>query len=287
MGFQNSPETPFLPDDMPPNLPEKPGHHLEFQEEFDAPTLNAQRWLPFYLPHWSGHKRAAARHTLPGKGLHLHIEHDQPAWLPDVFGGLRVSSVQTGGFSGPVGSRSGQHRNHPDLRVRESWPPTRLYTPRFGFIETRLRAVPIPGYMVALWMIGVEERPEESGEICVCEVFGQDVTPESAVVRCGVHPWGDPTLRDETHAVTLPLDASRYHVYAVDWRPDRLEFFVDNALVRTVHQSPQYEMQLMLGVYELPQQLTDDAKGAAWPRTAVVDYVRGYRQIDSSTPESS
>ncbi|WP_245808175.1 glycoside hydrolase family 16 protein [Deinococcus hopiensis] len=264
---------------MPPNPPDKPGYSLTFHEEFDAPTLNKERWLPYYLPHWSGRERAASRYSLPGKGLHLHIERDQQPWLPEIDGQLRTSTLQTGCVSGPVGSAEGQLRFHPDLRVREAQPPMRLYTPRFGFFETRLRAVPIPGYMVALWMIGFEEYPEESGEICICELFGQDLSPGRAVVKSGVHPWSDPSLREEFYADTFAFDASRFHIYAVNWTPARLEFFVDNVLVRTIHQSPQYALQFMLSLYELPQQLTVDAAQQPWPRTACVDYVRGYQPI--------
>ncbi|WP_084475029.1 glycoside hydrolase family 16 protein [Deinococcus pimensis] len=266
--------------DAPPNTADREGYRLEFDEQFDTAVLDEARWLPFYLPHWSGQERARARFSLPGKGLHLHIEQDQQPWLPEIDGQLRTSTLQTGRRSGGVGSSDGQHRFHPDLRVREAQAPLRLYTPRFGFFETRLRAVPIPGYMVALWMIGFEERPEESGEICVCELFGQDLTPDSTVVRSGVHPWRDPSLREEFHVDTYAFDASHFHTYAVDWKPDRLEFFVDDVHVRTIHQSPQYEMQFMLSLYELPTQLTPGAAARPWPRTAVVDYVRGYRPVD-------
>ena len=267
--------------DTPPNRPEKPGYLLEFREEFDAPTLDERRWLPFYLPHWAGRgDHTATRYSLPGKGLRLRIDEDQRPWLPEADGPLRVSSLQTGTRSGPLGSHEGQLRFNPSVRVREVQRPTRLYTPRFGYFETRLRANPTPGYMVALWMIGFEERPEESGEICICELFGADQSPESAVVKYGVHPWSDPTLREDFHADTHAFDATRFHIYAVDWRPDRLEFFVDNRHVRTLHQSPQYEMQFMLSLYELPHQLTPDALRAPWPKTCDVDYVRGYRRLE-------
>ncbi|GHF54517.1 hypothetical protein HNQ07_003611 [Deinococcus metalli] len=254
--------------------PDRPGYQLEFNEMFDTSTLDPSRWLPYYLPHWSGRARSAARYTLPGNGLALHITSDQQPWLPEIDGALRVSCLQTGARSGALGSRDGQHRFHPDLRVREPVETTRLYTPQFGYFETRVRAVPIPGYMLALWMIGFEERPHESGEICIFELFGQDLTSGAATVRYGVHPFGDPTLREEFYADTLTMDASAFHTYALDWQPDRLHFYVDGALLRTVWQSPQYPMQFMLTLYELPAQLQEC--GAPWPRTAHVAYLRGY-----------
>jgi hypothetical protein len=269
--------------DTPPNPVEKPGYQLEFHEEFDTPILNTERWLPSYLPHWAGgrNERNAPRYSLPGKGLQLHIEADQQPWLPEVDGPLRVSALQTGCCSGPVGSSAGQLRFNPNLRVRAAQPATRLYTPRFGYFETRFRAVPVPGYMVAFWMIGFEEQPEHSGEICICEVFGKDMTATSAKVCSGVHAWGDPTLHEEFYVDDVAFDASRFHIYAVDWQPDRLDFFVDNRLLRTVHQSPQYEMQFMLTFYELPHQFSGASAQAVFPLTCHVDYVRGYRRLEN------
>ena len=42
--------------------------------------------------------------------------------------------------------------------------------------------------MVALWLAGIEDRPERSAEICVAEIFGKAITPgESAAVGVGLH----------------------------------------------------------------------------------------------------
>ncbi len=112
----------------------------------------------------------------------LHIEADQQPWCPDYDGDLRVSSVQTGCFSGSVGSTVGQHKFNPNLVVTEAQPTLKHYTPHYGYFETRLKAVPIPGYMVALWMIGFEERPEQSAEICICEIFGRQVTVQTSQI---------------------------------------------------------------------------------------------------------
>ena len=73
--------------------------------------------------------------------------------------------------------------------------------------------------MVALWMIGYEDRPEHSGEMCVFEIFGRDVTPGSVSSGMGVHPFGDPSIVDDFERVHGRLDASEFHDYAADWTP--------------------------------------------------------------------
>jgi glycosyl hydrolase family 16 len=106
--------------------------------------------------------------------------------------------------------------------------------------------------MVALWMIGYEDEPERSAEICVCEIFGRDVGRDQVLVGVGVHPFHDPRIEDDFSRVALPIDARAFHVYAADWRPDEVAFSVDGAAIKTVRQSPAYPMQLMLGTYEFP-----------------------------------
>src|SRR4029453_6545504 len=111
--------------------------------------------------------------------------------------GIRVSSLQTGVFAGAVGSPLGQQRFNAALVVREAQRNARLYTPQYGFFELRAKAIDDPRCMVALWMMGYEDEPHRSSEICICEIFGRAMTPTSAEVGMGVHPFGDPSIRDE------------------------------------------------------------------------------------------
>jgi Glycosyl hydrolases family 16 len=253
-------------------------YELEFEDAFEGDSLALERWLPHYLPHWSSRARSAARYELGDGVLRLLIEVEQQPWCPELDGDLRVSSLQTGAFAGPVGSTTGQHRFHPDARVREAQPNVRLYTPRFGRIELRARATDDPRSMVALWMIGYEDEPERSAELCVCEIFGRDVASGQAVVGVGLHPFGDPRIVDDFSRVTVPIDAREFHVYAAEWKPDGVVFFVDGTAVKRVDQAPAYPMQLMLSIYEFPPEDAHEPAGA-YPKAFVVDYVRGYRLV--------
>jgi hypothetical protein len=246
-------------------------YELEFEDTFEGDALDRGRWLPYYLPHWSSRTRAAARYEVGGGALRLLIEAGQQPWCPELDGEVRVSSLQTGAFAGPVGTAIGQHRFDPEAVVREAQPNVRLYTPQFGRIELRARATDDPAAMAALWMIGYEDEPERSAEICVCELFGREVAADHALVGVGVHPFGDASIVDDFSKVPVPIDARELHVYAADWTPERVAFSVDGETIKTVDQSPGYPMQLMLGIYELPP-----ARGP-YPKEFLVDYVRGYR----------
>lgn len=225
-------------------------HRLAFEDDFDGDRLDESTWLPYYLPHWAGRDASRASHRVRDGRLQLFIDDDQTAWRSDVDPHMRVSSIQTGCFAGPLGSTIGQHRTHDLLRVVEEQPFLQLLTPSFGAVDIRVRWRPTPDQMVALWMIGLEDRPERSAEICVLEIFGNEATTNEALVGCGIHPFGDPTIVDDFDKVPVDIDVSHWHDYAVIWTPIDVTFFVDGQPTKHVDQAPTYPMQLMLNIYD-------------------------------------
>ena len=254
----------------------KAGYELVFEDTFDGEELDRGRWLPYHLPHWSSREQAAARYRLGDGLLRLVIEVDQPPWCPEFDGRTRVSSLQTAVFAGPVGSTVGQHRFKPEVVVRQAQDNARLFTPTYGLFELRARALDDPRCMVALWMIGYEDEPERSAEICICEIFGYNVTADRAGVGMGLRPFGDPGIRDEFSVEDLAIDARGFHTYAAEWTPEHVAFFVDDRLVKLVEQSPAYPMQFMLGVYEFPDDGGEAEPARPYPKEFVVDSFRAW-----------
>jgi hypothetical protein len=251
---------------------------IAFEDDFDGPTLDKTHWLPDYLPHWSTPDRTAARYEVRDGVLRLLIEADHLPWCPELDGDLRVSSLQTGVFAGPPGFKVGQLQFHTDVVVRSAQQNRALVTVHHGLIETRMRALDDPRVMVALWMIGLEDAPERSSEICVAEIFGRDVRSDRARIGMGVHPWADPAITDDFVAEGIAIDVRDWHTYSADWTPDRVAWYVDDRLIRVVDQSATYPMQLMLGIYEFP--IDDDPRRPAdYPKTFEVDWVRVSRRL--------
>lgn len=254
------------------------GYEVEFLDTFEGDELDRSRWIPAYLPQWGSRALSAARYEQREGKLRLLIESDQLPWSPEHNGRLRVSNLQTGVFAGPVGSEVGQHRFTAGMRVREAQEEQRLYTPLYGIVEARVAAIADPNCMVALWMIGFEDRPERSAEICIFEIFGKDVAPDTAIVGMGLHPFGDKKILDNFLKVPVAMDALDFHTYSVEWFPGEVRFFIDDELVASMDQSPDYPMQLMLNVYEF------EATGAKrYPKVFEVDWVRGWRPLSSTT----
>lgn len=233
-------------------------------ERFDGTALDTAVWTPAYLPAWSSVDAAAATYRLGRDGLHLSLPPDHPRWCPDLHeGALRVSAVQSGNWSGPVGSGEGQQPFREGLVVREEQPALWGFTPYFGRLEVECRAIIGPRSMFSAWMVGVEDVPERSGEICLVEVFGDTVRSDeqgtvSADVGSGIHPFRDPALREQFRAETTEIDVAEFHCYAVEWTRDRVEFSIDGEPTWSVEQAPDYPLQLILGVFDFPDRAAED-----------------------------
>lgn len=273
---------PFSPGDFPANPLEKAGYSLEFHDEFDAPELDTSKWFPYYLPHWSSRAQTTPRCEINDSHLILQITHDQPPWCPEWDSEVRCSSIQTGEFAGPLGSKTGQLQFNPACVVREAQANLRTYTPQYGYFELRAKGLRTGANHAAFWMIGYEDTPEKSGEICICELLGSYATSTSSRIGYGVHPWADPKIKDEFYTDFFPLDTAHYHLYAVEWLPTHLDFYLDNIKIKTIRQSPNYPMQFMLGLYEHPFEgawsgVYDPA--APYPKSFTVDYFRAYQPV--------
>ncbi|MFF2487358.1 GNAT family N-acetyltransferase [Microbacterium sp. NPDC058062] len=251
------------------------GREPDLEERFGEGVLDEKVWWPHYLPHWSSRERTTARYSIAPDALELFIDADTAPWSPEFDGDNRVSHVQTGQFAGARGGAIGQHRFREGLVVREEQPERRLHLPRFGVIEVRMAAVRHPDAMVAFWPIGFEDRPEDSGEICIAEIFGSELDDEGGWVGVGVKRQHDPRLRDDFEKVRVAGDLTVMHDYAVEWTPDAVRFFIDHRWVKTVHQRIDYPVQLMLDLYELPR--ADRSRDlVALPHTLRVERVRTF-----------
>ena len=261
---------------MRPRL-SKGDYELDVEDDFGGSSLNDRLWVPHYLPHWSSRSKSATTFSLRGGALRLLIEKDQQPWCPEFDGWIRVSSLQTGLFSGPLGSGIGQCHFREGLVVREEQANVALYTPRYGLFEMRARAIDDPNNMVALWMIGYGDEPERSAEICVFEIFGRDVTAHDAAIGMGVHPFGDTTMVDDFTQERVSIDARDFHTYAAEWTPQQVGFYVDDRLTKVVDQSPAYPMQFMVGIYEFADGPALRSPAERYPKEFVIDHFRAYR----------
>ena len=207
--------------------------------------------------------------------LRLLIEADQEPWCPELDGERPRLVAADRGFAGPGAAADGQHRFNPAAVVREAQENVRLYTPERGRSRFARRATDDPDAMVALWMIGYEDRPERSAEICVCEIFGRDVADGAADVGMGVHPFGDPAIVDDFEQVRVPIDVRELHEYAAEWTAERR----DVLRRRRARQDGRAVAELPDAAHARHLRVPRARPPGRVPEAFTVDYVRGHRLV--------
>ena len=65
----------------------------------------------------------------------------------------------------------------------------------------------------------------------------------AVLIYKGLHPFGDERIVDEFYEEDFVIDVTEWNIYKLEWKKDRVEFYYNSKLVRTIEQSPNYPMQ--------------------------------------------
>ncbi|GAA2738230.1 family 16 glycosylhydrolase [Actinocorallia aurantiaca] len=273
------PAAPAHADDTPPSPLDKPGYTLDFSEEFDGTTLDTDRWLPYYLPHWTSEReKAKARYTIADGVLTERIDADTPAWNSRYDTTVKISSIQTY-------NKDWWHRFNGSMPNDHHEPDFNGYTTKYGYFEIRAKNSNVGGGgHQALWLVGTDDTTSASAnpEIDMVETFFNK--PNNW--RIAAYGWGNPDFLSNWYlsdaAVPSGSPTTEYHTYGMEWTPTELKFYYDGQLYRTIPDAPNMPMGMIMGIY------TDAGSGQhndVWPKTWSVDYVRVWKK-NGGYPES-
>ena len=162
-----------------------------------------------------------------------------------------------------------------------------LFAQTYGRFEARIRIPRGQGLWPAFWMLGDDINAvgwPQSGEIDIMENIGR----EPAIAHGTLHGPGYSGAQGISRADTLSSGAyaDDFHIYAVEWRPNEIKWFVDG---RQYHRMTPADLPPgTKWVFDHPFfLLLNVAVGGGWPRDPdattifpqqmVVDYVRVYR----------
>ena len=251
-------------------LPAPPRREPDVEDDFSGGP-RADLWVDHYLPHWTTPDRSAARYDLTAEGLRLRIEADQLDWRAEDAP-MRVSNLQTGTFSGRLGSPRGTHRHRRDgLLVRTATPTRLLWAPAAGRIDVTVSATRDPGCMLAAWLVGTEHQDEAAaGEVCVFEIDAGAIGATTRA-RTGLKAHRDPRLTTDMAEVDLPFDATRPHTWTAIWGTSETLIGCEGVLLRSIPQAPDYPLFLMLDLFEI------GTPHGSYPKTATLHHFRGWQ----------
>lgn len=204
--------------------------------------------------------------------------HEQNGSL--VITARREKYVGTDGQTRPYTSGRIESRGHFEMK--------------YGRVEARIKLPKGQGIWPAFWMLGSDfERSgwPACGEIDIMENVGYEPSKVHGSLHGPGYSGGNPL----TGIYTLPKPArfsDSYHVFAVEWEPRAIRFYVDNILYET--QTPDNVPAGHRWVFDHPFFVVlNVAVGGFWPgspdattrfpQSMLVDYVRVYRLGDGLT----
>jgi beta-glucanase (GH16 family) len=165
----------------------------------------------------------------------------------------------------------------------------------YGRIEVRAKLPAGRGTWPAIWMLGTNSRQvgwPACGEIDIMEFVGF----EPGIIHANIHTkkYNHVLGTGKGDKITIPDASEAFHVYAVEWEPDRLDFFVDNQKYFTFrnegtgadvwpYDKDQYLiLNLAIGGAWGGQKGIDDS---IFPQRYCIDYVRVYARDQKATSE--
>ena len=158
----------------------------------------------------------------------------------------------------------------------------------YGRIEVRAKLPTGRGTWPAIWTLGTDKRQlgwPACGEIDIMENVGFD--PDLIHGNIHTKSYNHVQHTNKGSKITIAKPYQDFHVYAVEWRPDRIDFFVDKTKYFTFtneekgdaawpYDKPQYLiLNIAIGGDWGGQKGIDDS---IFPQRMYIDYVRVYQE---------
>jgi beta-glucanase (GH16 family) len=246
-----------------------PGWDLAWADEFDGPAIDRESWTPVVMPDPFNEELQYYTDRVDG-------DSGANAWVSD---GALVIEARREGFA---------HRRYTSARLNTKG--KREF--RYGRFEARIRQPGAVGLWPAFWLLGAnidEVGWPRCGEIDIMEGKGRLADWTSGAIHRGPD-WAGNRITVAEYRLPSGSFHDAYHVFAVEWSAERIQWFVDGNLYQTVDKTPgeepvfwpfdeghQFFIILNLAVggwFDSPYPPSD----ALSPQRLYVDYVRVYRR---------
>lgn len=238
------------------------GYKLVWHDEFnEGSTLSAD---------WTHEQWAAGT-----------VNHELQTYVDGAADGRRVTELKNGHLNINCfrGSDGKIYSGRVYARVKEGW--------KYGYFEARMKMPEGRGTWPAFWMMPVHFQSwPQDGEIDIMEHVGYEPKMVYSTIHCTSHNNGGTSIEHAAWNVGDP--ESQYHVYACEWTPDYLSFFVDGEKILTYpNDGKGYDSwpfdQPFYVIFNLAwggdwggQQGLDEH---ALPATLEVDYIRVFQKL--------
>lgn len=192
---------------------------LVWHDEFDGTAIKPEKWWT-YTPCWN-----AACPTGCDNCLEARVELDELRLFPN---GSIYEDDNVFVSDGTVKIMADRQRGHSWMGKTADYTAGTLHSKMwflFGRFEARVRIPNTQGIWSSFWTWG-NGADGKATEIDLFEYFGGSRTKQIQ----GVINWGGPGIRQTYKADQNTPNAYEWHIYAVEWDPYVIRFFLDGQL---------------------------------------------------------
>lgn len=235
------------------------GYNLVWHDEFNGTSLSSD-WT---IENWPAGRVNNEKQVYPGT---------------DSYSGQKLIEVKDGFLS--IIAR----------KINNQYYSGRIYGKRntgwkYGYVAARIRVPAGKGTWPAFWMMPVAGGSwPATGEIDIMEHVGYNPNVVHSTIHCTKYNNGGTAV--ESASRNIGTATSAFHVYAMEWTPAYMKFYVDDQLLLTYNNEGTISawpfdkefyviLNLAWGGDWGGQQGTDDT---ALPAAMEVDYVRVYQK---------
>lgn len=163
-----------------------------------------------------------------------------------------------------------------------------LFSQAYGRFEARLITPYGQGLWPAFWLLGSnidEVSWPNCGEIDIMELRGQ----KPSIINGTVHGPGYSGANAISGSYTLQNNRfdKDFHVFAVEWDADKIDFFVDGFLYKRIGKSDlpgnwvyDHPFFMILNMAVGGNYVGNPTNQTPFPQKMVIDYVRVYKEVD-------
>lgn len=159
---------------------------------------------------------------------------------------------------------------------------------KYGKIEARIKMPKFKGVWPAFWMLGANQDSvgwPKCGEIDIVEAINDE-----NLVYGTLHWFHDPGNNNADSGSSVAVaNRTEYHVYGVEWTADKLRWYVDGKVYRTMDVSNDSFSEVRKEYFVIFNMAIGgqwpgyDIDETAFPATMEVDWVRAYKKVEETT----
>ncbi len=159
---------------------------------------------------------------------------------------------------------------------------------KYGKIEARIKMPKFKGVWPAFWMLGANQDSvgwPKCGEIDIVEAINDE-----NLVYGTLHWFNDPGNNNADSGSSVAVaNRTEYHVYGVEWTADKLRWYVDGKVYRTMDVSNDSFSEVRKEYFVIFNMAIGgqwpgyDIDETAFPATMEVDWVRAYKKVEEKT----